>query len=368
MASTDTAATGPSGSAGFSPTRWTVVLTAARSDTTQAREALTQLCRMYWYPLYGCVRRRGYSPPDAEDLTQAFFARVLAEQFIAAADQAKGRFRSFLLTRLNHFLADEWDREQAQKRGGGHRLIPLEGGTAVWGAVWALVFAAEWVWVDTRPGRALTQSLRGFFGRGVVDFVQAGLMVVAFAAPVGVTVRGWIAVRDIRRSGGRLRGLPLAVLDLALLPLLVASGWLVWLYLRVTAQVTGLPAAAWSSVAGIALVLGLALLLVGWLWRRLQHPLPAPTPGPAAPATEAPFEAGWGRRLWWVIGRATLVGVVQLCLLESSWAMRSRRWWCPVLSATTRAKPACFTRCSCGAIVGGWWAVTAGFRRRGLPT
>jgi len=120
----------PSPKACFAPTRWTVVLTAARSDTTHARAALAQLCEAYWYPLYACVRRKGYSPPDAEDLTQAFFAQVLEERFIAAADKEKGRFRSFLLTRLNHFLADEWDRLKAQKRGGGQRLVPLESGTA----------------------------------------------------------------------------------------------------------------------------------------------------------------------------------------------------------------------------------------------
>jgi RNA polymerase sigma-70 factor (ECF subfamily) len=114
----------------FSATRWTVVLTAARSDTTHARDALAQLCQMYWYPLYAYVRRRGYAPPDAEDLTQAFFARVIEERLIASADKEKGRFRSFLVTRLNHFLADEWDRFKAQKRGGGQRLIPLEDDTA----------------------------------------------------------------------------------------------------------------------------------------------------------------------------------------------------------------------------------------------
>lgn len=114
----------------FVATRWTVVLTAGRSDSTHARAALAQLCQMYWYPLYAYVRRKGYSPPDAEDLTQAFFAQVLEEHFISAADEAKGRFRSFLLTRLNHFLADEWDRLKAQKRGGGRRMIPLDGGTA----------------------------------------------------------------------------------------------------------------------------------------------------------------------------------------------------------------------------------------------
>ncbi|MCX6905711.1 MAG: sigma-70 family RNA polymerase sigma factor [Verrucomicrobia bacterium] len=114
----------------FVTTRWTVVVKAGQSDTTHAREALAQLCRMYWYPLYAYVRRKGYAPADAEDLTQAFFARVLEEGFIATADQEKGRFRSYLLTHLNHFLADEWDRLKAQKRGGGQRLIPLEGGTA----------------------------------------------------------------------------------------------------------------------------------------------------------------------------------------------------------------------------------------------
>ena len=120
----------PPPKSGFAPTRWTVVLTAAHSDTTHARAALAQLCEAYWYPLYAYVRRKGYSPPDAEDLTQAFFAQVLEEHFIVAADKDKGRFRSFLLTRLNHFLADEWDRLKAQKRGGGRRLIPLESGTA----------------------------------------------------------------------------------------------------------------------------------------------------------------------------------------------------------------------------------------------
>ena len=116
--------------AGFVATRWTVVLTAAGRDPTRARDALAQLCQTYWYPLYACIRCKGYSPADAEDLTQAFFARVLEENFIATADKEKGRFRSFLLTRLNHFLADEWDRRKAQKRGGGRSLIPLEGGAA----------------------------------------------------------------------------------------------------------------------------------------------------------------------------------------------------------------------------------------------
>ncbi len=91
---------------------------------------MEKLCRTYWYPLYAYVRRRGFGPADAEDLTQAFFAKVLEEHCVASADREKGRFRSFLLTRLNHFLADEWDRLRAQKRGGGKPALPLETKTA----------------------------------------------------------------------------------------------------------------------------------------------------------------------------------------------------------------------------------------------
>ncbi len=111
----------------FRTTRWSVVLHAGRNDTPRAREALSQLCQVYWYPLYAYVRRRGYPPPDAEDLTQSFFARLLEDQELAAADPARGRFRSFLLVRLNHFLADAWDRDRAQKRGGGAGLISWDG-------------------------------------------------------------------------------------------------------------------------------------------------------------------------------------------------------------------------------------------------
>jgi len=109
----------------FVTTHWSVVLTAARSDTTRARAALENLCQTYWHPLYAYVRRRGYSPEDAEDLTQAFFAKLLERNAVAAVAPEKGRFRSFLLASLNHFLADEWDKAHAQKRGGG-RVIALD--------------------------------------------------------------------------------------------------------------------------------------------------------------------------------------------------------------------------------------------------
>jgi RNA polymerase sigma-70 factor (ECF subfamily) len=109
----------------FATTHWTVVLHAGCSDTARAQEALAQLCQIYWYPLYAYVRRRGYSPEDAEDLTQGFFARLLELNSLADVRRQKGKFRSFLLASLNHFLSDELDRAHAQKRGHG-QVISLD--------------------------------------------------------------------------------------------------------------------------------------------------------------------------------------------------------------------------------------------------
>jgi RNA polymerase sigma-70 factor (ECF subfamily) len=110
----------------FVTTHWSVVVTAGRSNTTRAHEALARLCETYWYPLYAFVRRRGHSPEDAQDSTQEFFARLLAGNWVGDADRAKGRFRTFLLTALNRFLANEWNRAHAQKRGGGAVSVPLD--------------------------------------------------------------------------------------------------------------------------------------------------------------------------------------------------------------------------------------------------
>lgn len=110
----------------FLTTHWSVVLQAGRDDTAQAHGALEQLCRVYWYPLYAYARRRGYAPEDAQDLTQEFFARLLERNWLARADQAKGRFRTFLLTAMERFLANEWDKLRALKRGGGERLVSLQ--------------------------------------------------------------------------------------------------------------------------------------------------------------------------------------------------------------------------------------------------
>lgn len=102
----------------FATTLWSVVQAAGHGSASAAQPALEQLCRTYWYPLYAHVRRRGYSREDAEDLTQAFFTRLLTHQSISVADPNRGRFRCFLLAGLNHFLANEWNKARAQKRGG----------------------------------------------------------------------------------------------------------------------------------------------------------------------------------------------------------------------------------------------------------
>ena len=99
---------------------------AVQSDEasqTRAREALEELCRAYWYPLYAFVRSRGYSAVDAQDLTQAFFARLIETSGFASADRRRGRFRSYLLGAMKHFLANEWHRAQTQKRGGRVRFV-----------------------------------------------------------------------------------------------------------------------------------------------------------------------------------------------------------------------------------------------------
>ena len=110
----------------FATTPWTTVLAAGSGISPDAQEALPSLCQAYWYPLYAYVRRLGHQPNDAQDLTQGFFARILEKNYLRAADPRRGRFRSFLLTAFNRFLSKERDRAQAQRRGGGRRVLPLD--------------------------------------------------------------------------------------------------------------------------------------------------------------------------------------------------------------------------------------------------
>src|SRR5439155_18998024 len=110
----------------FTTTHWSVVLAAGDSAVPGAREALDKLCLAYWFPLYAFVRRLGRSPADAQDLTQGFFAYLLEHHLVARADPQAGRFRSFLLASLKHFLAHEHERATALKRGGGQPVLSLD--------------------------------------------------------------------------------------------------------------------------------------------------------------------------------------------------------------------------------------------------
>jgi RNA polymerase sigma-70 factor (ECF subfamily) len=114
----------------FRTTHWSVVLAAREEESPRAEEALAQLCRAYWYPLYAYIRRRGHNPHDAQDLTQEFFARLLERNFLKAVRQERGQFRWFLLSAVKRFLASEWNREHAAKRGGQHTVVSLDEQTA----------------------------------------------------------------------------------------------------------------------------------------------------------------------------------------------------------------------------------------------
>ena len=114
-----------SGPRQFATTHWSLVGAANLNEVSQtrARDALGELCRAYWYPLYAFVRSRGYSATDAQDLTQAFFAQIIETGGFASADRERGRFRSYLLGAMKHFLTNEWHRTQTQKRGGHVQFV-----------------------------------------------------------------------------------------------------------------------------------------------------------------------------------------------------------------------------------------------------
>ena len=120
----------PQMSAGFPATHWSVVLTAGRAYSPAAAQALEQLCRTYWFPLYAFVRRQGHESHDAEDLTQEFFARFLAKEYFGRADPALGRFRNYLLACLKHFLSEQRRQAGRLKRGGGQAILSWDSLTA----------------------------------------------------------------------------------------------------------------------------------------------------------------------------------------------------------------------------------------------
>src|SRR6185436_7074957 len=117
------------GSAHFVTTHWSVVLAAQQGDSQQAAETLEKLCRTYWYPLYLFIRRSGHDDETAKDLTQGFFEQFLEKNYLRQVDREKGKFRSFLLASVKHFLANERDRANTTKRGGDYAFVPWDEAT-----------------------------------------------------------------------------------------------------------------------------------------------------------------------------------------------------------------------------------------------
>jgi len=109
----------------FHTTRWSMVVRAG-NDNAQGRRALAELCQLYWYPLYAFLRRQGSNEENAKDLTQGFFTRLIEKADLATVETDRGRFRSYLMASLKHFAANEWDKEQALKRGGGEAILSLD--------------------------------------------------------------------------------------------------------------------------------------------------------------------------------------------------------------------------------------------------
>src|SRR3989442_12748819 len=169
----------PAAQGQFVTTHWSVVLAAADSSVPTAQPALEHLCRAYWYPLYAFVRRRGYGPEDSQDLTQSFFARLLERDYVKRADRERGKFRTFLLTALSHFLPDQWARAPRLKRGGAHQFIPIDAATAeeryrlepADPADPAKLFERRWA--TTLLERALAELEREYQGRGQGEMFDA---------------------------------------------------------------------------------------------------------------------------------------------------------------------------------------------------
>ncbi len=168
------------GGAPFEQTHWTLVHEAAQSESPEAAErALTSFCQAYWPPLYAFLRRRGYPPADAQDLTQAFFAHLLEQNTLSRATPDKGRLRTFLLGSLQHFLANDYDRANALKRGGGKQIVSIEDHLVE--AEAAVLVGAEqdesgWydqTWAATLVSRAWARLQESFAREGKADWLAA---------------------------------------------------------------------------------------------------------------------------------------------------------------------------------------------------
>jgi RNA polymerase sigma-70 factor (ECF subfamily) len=197
------------------------VISAGGPDTPQAKESIAELCKAYWYPLYAYIRRRGYDPEQAKDLTQDFFARALEKGLLAEADPARGRFRSFLRTVCAHFLANRRDWEHARKRGGGRTILPIDASFAEGQYARELADALtperifDRSWALTLLGRVLDQLGREYdeAGKSVVFEALRGMLAgdteassyAAVGASLGTTEgAARVAAHRLRRRYGEL--------------------------------------------------------------------------------------------------------------------------------------------------------------------
>lgn len=204
---------------GFHTTHWTAILVAQAGNGTAAREALADLCSAYWYPLYVFIRRQGPSHHEAEDLIQEFFRRFLERHALESVQPSAGKFRSFLLVCLKNFLANERERAQTQRRGGGHSLVPLEGADAetryslepVDNRTPEAVFERRWAFAvleqtmaalrrEHSGKRDLFEDIEGFLPGGQGDISRAEL-----AAKRGVSIGAIdVAIHRLRQRFGAL--------------------------------------------------------------------------------------------------------------------------------------------------------------------
>jgi len=196
------------GNPNFDETSWTLIQAAAAHPSTESRKALASLCQIYWRPVYAFILKRGYESDQAEDLTQGFFALLLEKNFLIQVHRERGKFRSFLLACVTHFLANEWDREQALKRGGGQVTVSIDlVESEQWYAPSATVAANpeslfERTWALAVLERA-TETLRAdYSGRGKSDLFNA-----IFVYLSGETEAvGWDELADqLQMSCGALR-------------------------------------------------------------------------------------------------------------------------------------------------------------------
>jgi len=192
----------------FQTTSWSLVLQAAGQPSTQAREALANLCQTYWHPVYSFIRRSGYQPDQAQDLAQGFFMALLVKNYVGDADRQRGRFRSFLLSSVKHFLANERDRAHALKRGGGRTPVCIDAMEAEgWYAPAAVELTTpeslfERRWALSLLDRVMAKVRAEFAG---IDKAKQFEKMAAFLTcdPEGAGYEGLAA--ELRMSAGALR-------------------------------------------------------------------------------------------------------------------------------------------------------------------